>query len=452
MNEDALIKKLSNLVIDEKKFVTYKTACSLLDVTCKQSKELLKKVLNSNSWLESTYLISGIDKDSKKLKYQVASFDKLQATRARFSRVQEEHVYSLRAKPEDTEKQWKSKQDISEMHYKTDLYLLQNLWFDRDNLMSDQILLDHRYSTISGLPIKRTRVQRSYNLLSPDRNKQKRTREINGRDHERTRETKQGVTRKRGSVASDLPKKKRPKVNSIASIFAKTKSVKGAAQTAFQKDGILKREPSAEPSDSTDLNKRNKGLFGFFSSKVTSNPFEAFEKEKSNRSQSKRKDTKGRKLSRKKNAVKKKQRYKVTKPKRPAPEKRESLGGRDIFERQKEKMFKEGEHESKSEKNKVVLNQNKAEKSRMFEFNYQRKTTENPASDDEIPVNVSTKERRALLKAQEKKRKQEVLASRRAKFWGAAESKIPASRKKMNNLTHSYIDPATQKLVTKEFK
>jgi len=66
MNEDALIKKLSNLVIDEKKFVTYKTACSLLDVTCKQSKELLKKVLNSNSWLESTYLISGIDKDSKK--------------------------------------------------------------------------------------------------------------------------------------------------------------------------------------------------------------------------------------------------------------------------------------------------------------------------------------------------------------------------------------------------
>jgi len=451
MNEDALIKKLSNLVIEEKKFVTYKTACSLLDITCKQSKELLKKILNSNSWLESTYLISGIDKDSKKIKYQVASFDKLQTTRARFSRVKEEHVYSLRAKPEDTEKQWKSNQDISEMHYKTDLHLLQNLWFDRDNLMSDQILLDHRYSSISGLPIKRTKVQRSYNLLSPDRNKQKRNREMNGRNHKRPRETKQGVTRKRGSVANDLPKKKRSKTNSIASIFSKAKSAKGAARTALQKDGIPRSEPRTERSDSKDLNKRNKGLFGFFSGTVTSNPFDAFEKEKSNRSQPKCKDTKGRKLPNKKNAVKKKQRYKASKLKRPAPEKRESSGGRDIFERQREQMFKEGEHELKSGKNKVVLNQNKEEKSRMFEFNYQRDKTENPASDDGIPVSASAKERRALLKAQEKKRKQEVLASRRAKFWGAA-SKIPASRKKIKILTHSYIDPATQKLVTKEFK
>lgn len=449
MNEDALIKKLSNLVIEEKKFVTYKSACSLLDVTCKQAKELLGQVLKSNSWLESTYLISGIDKDSKKLKYQVASFDKLPTTRARFSRVKEEHVYSLRAKPEDTEKQWKSNQDMSEMHYKTDLHLQQNVWFNRDNFMSDQILLDHRYSSISGLPIKRTKVLRSYNLLSPERNKQKRTPEMNGMDTKRTRETKKGVTRKRGSVANDLPKKKRPKTNSIASIFAKTKSVKLASQTASQKDSILRREPSAEPSDSTDLNKKNKGLFGFFNSTVTSNPFEAFEKEKSNRSQPKYKDTKSRKLSRKKNAVKKKQRYKVSKLKRPAPEKRESLGGMDIFERQREQIFKEGEHESKREKNK---GQNKAKKSRMFEFNSQSETTEILASDDEIPVHASVKERRALLKARGKKRKQELLASRRANFWGAAESKIPASRKKMNNLTHSYIDPATQKLVTKELK
>merc|ERR1712060_392407 len=232
-----------------------------------------------------------------------------------------------------------------------------------------------------------------------------------------------------------------------ASIFAKTKSVKGAAQTASQDNGILRSETSAELPDSTDLNKRNRGLFGFFSSTVTSNPFEAFEKEKSNRSHPKRKDTKGRKLSRKKNAVKKKQRYKVSKPKRPAPEKSESLGGKDIFERQREQMFKEGENESKSDMNKVVLDQNKEEKSRMFEFNYKQETTEDPASDNGIPVTVSGKERRALLKAQEKKRKQEVLASRRAKFWGAAESKLPGSRKKMKNLTHSYIDPATQKLV-----
>lgn len=418
MDEDALIERLSGLVLDEKKFVTYKSACSLLNVTCKQSKYFLKKLLDRNPHLESTWLIFGIEKDSSKLKYLLATRDKLKATRSRFSSVKKEYVYSLRVKPDNKEQLWKNTQDISEMHYKNDLHLLQNLWLDRDNFMSDQIMLDHRYSSISGLPIKRTNVHRSHILLSPERKKRTSITGLGKGNLFPKKEKKQDLTRKRISSGRNLPQKKRSKRNLIASMFAKKKEIR---QPALDNKNTMEIKAGKKVEDHTEsstpamfTNKKN-GLLGFFSTATKSNPFDDFKKQKSNRFRTKPKVTKARKISRKKKALKKKRR-KVTKPKRPAPKKRQEEG-------------QESEHENEN----GLFKRNKAKKSKLSDSDSDSegviplgaafgRSQVQPVqeSGDEIPIKVSAKDRRVLLKAQEEKRKQEVLASRRVNFWGAA--------------------------------
>lgn len=74
------------------------------------------------------------------------------------------------------------------------------------------------------------------------------------------------------------------------------------------------------------------------------------------------------------------------------------------------------------------------------------------ASEDEKPVKVSAKERRALRKAEEEKLKKELLTSRKHNFWGAAKGKVRAKRKKMKTRTRSYIDPISNMLITEEIE
>jgi len=219
MGVDSLVEKLASLVIDKKKLVTYKSACSFLDVDCSQSKVLLKTLLEERPHLEATWVVSGFEKDSTILKYWFATTNKLTTTKSRFKEVKEEHVYSLRLKPEEKSEHWNTTQDISEAHYKTDLNIMQNVWLDRQNFMSDQILLDHRYVAVRGLEIERTAVIRTSNLCSPTR--KKRTR--NGDIKAKTSPLKPSLLSKNGSKENDFHPKKRPKTNSLGAMFSKAK-------------------------------------------------------------------------------------------------------------------------------------------------------------------------------------------------------------------------------------
>lgn len=348
MGLDTLINKLASWVIDEKKLVTYKAACSFLDVDCRQSKELLKTLSEQRPNLEATWLVSGIEKNSNILTYWFSTTDKLTSTKSKLLQVKEEHVYSLRLKPEDKGEHWNCTKDISEAHYKTDLNVMQNVWLDRKNFMSDQILLDHRYSVVRGLEIQRTCVARSNNLCSPTRKKQTKT-----DNNKKSFPQKSSLPIKRGSTGTDLPPKKRSKTNSIGDLFSnaktqglslgeskqvKKKLVFGTTTKAkpsvnskfassqekitdssevikFQKDQTssqeiesslhkmkvkspqnnqpvvnqkIQHEVSKHKIKSKKPAKKKKGLLNFFSATQKVNPFDADKKEKNMKSRSKR--------------------------------------------------------------------------------------------------------------------------------------------------------------------
>jgi len=384
MGVDTLINKLASWVIDEKKLVTYKSVCSFLDVDCRQSKELLKALSEQRPQLEATWLVSGIEKHSNILTYWFSTTDKLTLTKSKLQKVKEEHVYSLRMKPEDKAEQWNCTKDISEAHYKTDLNVMQNVWLDRQNFMSDQILLDHRYSVVRGLEIQRSCVARSNNLCSPTRKKRTKTDDNNRKSFP----TKSSLPIKRGSTGTDLPPKKRSKKNSIGDMFsnAKTKGVSQGESKQVKKKLVFGITTKGKPSvnsestnsqekttDSSELvqlqkdqtssqeiessfhkmkvksaqndqilvnhktqqenskhkvkskkpAKKKKGLLSFFSSAQKMNPFDAYSKEKSRKPQTKRTVKKvNKKASTKKKAVKKKSYQASTKPKRRAPQKK----------------------------------------------------------------------------------------------------------------------------------
>jgi len=391
MGVDTLINKLASWVIDEKKLVTYKAACSFLDVDCRQSKALLKTLSEQRPNLEATWLISGIEKDSKILTYCFSTTDKLTLTKSKLLQVKEEHVYSLRLKPEDTAEHWNCTKDISEAHYKTDLNVMQNVWLDRQNFMSDQILLDHRYSAVRGLEIQRSCVARSNNLCSPSRKKHSRT---NNNNNTKSFPPKSSLPIKRGSSGTDLPPKKRSKTSSIGDMFSKAKT-KGSSQgdsMQIKKKLVFGSSTMAKPSvndtsvrcketingspvdqvqkgqtSSQEIEsslhkmevkspqvqkpkhkiqhevskptikmkkpaKMKKGLLNFFSSKQKVNPFDADKKEKRMTSHFKRTVTKvNKKASTKKKAVKKKSYQASTKPKRRAPQKKNPSEDVEMF-------------------------------------------------------------------------------------------------------------------------
>jgi len=486
MNENTLIDKLSSLLIGEKKLVTYKSACSSLDIDCKQSKVLLKKLLDKSNEFEASWLISGIEKDSKILKYKFTTTDKLAATKARFLKVEEEHVYSLRAKSGETSQEVNGTEDISETHYKADMYVMQNVWLDRGNFMSDQILLDHRYCSIRGLSLGRTNVKRSKNLCSPDRKKKIVELRTDG-DGERKsfpEKLKLGRNLKRGSSDADLPKKKRVKTSSIAGMFVKQKAKMESNQAssekqAASKEGLMKSSTKTESEKPKAGGGKKKGLFGFFSKAKTTNPFDALKREKRNKVRSKPKIAKVKKVPTKR-AVKKRS-YEASKPKRPAPQKITQLPEvMDIFanesdddeeEKSWERGLREQEEEDEEEMAKLQeaqMRKNRNKKSMLVDSDSETEMTEqkkdpsattiansmsalDSASEDEKPVKLSAKEKRALHKAEELKRKKVKLAKRKMNFWGAAKTKLKSKvRKKKKIKTITYIDPETQMLITQD--
>jgi len=531
MGLDTLVDKLVNLVIDEKKLVTYKSACSFLDVDCSQAKVLLKTLLEARPHLEATWVVSGIEKESKILKYWFATTDMLTTTKSKLTAVKEEHVYSLRLKPDDKSELWNSTQDISEAHYKTDLNTMQNVWLDRENFMSDQILLDHRYSSVRGLDIERTAVTRSNNLCSPARKKRTRNEDINAKPSE-----KSDLPVKRGSKEIDIRPKKRAKTNSLGDMFSKAKQnveTQEIAQSKTKKklifDATTKEKPVIEETtqNKTEMQKKlvqtsskqskikekpassngdipqkskffenvkikpkvaepkiehkkpstkKKGLFGFFSATTKSNPFDAYKKEKSKKSQLKRNVKKVKKTSKKK-AVKKKSYEASTKPKRRAPEKKTPNEEIDFFADeeseeenntyQQEQLEQQMEEEEELEKYQeiVLRNRQKPKKSMLSDSDsdsgadkpetpkvVSKAPVTDSASEDEKPTKISAKERRALRKAEEEKRRKELLISRKNNFWGAAKGKLKAKKKKMKTRTRSYVDPISNMLVTEEIE
>jgi len=540
MGVDTLVTKLASLVIDKKKLVTYKSACSFLDVDCKQSKVVLKTLLNERPHLEATWLVSGIEKDSKILKYWFATTDKLITTKSRFLKVNEEHIYSLRMKPEeDTKEQWNCTEDISEAHYKTDLNVMQNVWLDRQNLMSDQILLDHRYSAVRGLDIERTAVARSNNLCSPTRKKRTKSGDVKGKPFSQ----KSGLSLKRESTKTDLPPKKRAKTNSLGAMFSKAKPKEKSQKPAPEKikrklifgtttkpktivDTTLKISQEEKKSDADmrqKLDNENKskesvssklknkiatppqkpevletsklqlkvtkqkiehkkptkkkktGIMSFFSTTSNANPFD---REKSSKVSIKRSFKKvNKKTSTKKKAVKKKSYQATSKPKRRAPEKKAPLEDVSMFADEEsdddeqawnqQQMEQEKEEEEEFEMyQEVMKNRKKPKKSVLRDSDSESEAEKkeeisqvsskpgafDSPSEDEKPVKVSAKERRALRKAEEEKRKQELLAFRKSSFWGAAKGKVKAKKKKTKVRTRNYIDPVTQMLVTEEIE
>jgi len=548
MGVDTLINKLASWVIDEKKLVTYKSVCSFLDVDCRQSKELLKTLSEKRPHLEATWLVSGIEKHSKILTYCFSTTDKLTLTKSKLQKVKEEHVYSLRLKPEDKAEHWNCTKDISEAHYKTDLNVMQNVWLDRQNFMSDQILLDHRYSAVRGLEIQRTCVARSNNLCSPSRKKRTKTDDNNGKSFP----IKSSLPIKRGSTGTDLPPKKRSKKNSIGDMFSKAKT-KGVAQeeskqvkkklvfgtttkvkpsvsntttssqektidssagVKLQKDqtssqeiesSLHKMKFKSPQNDQLVVNhtsqhevskqkvkskkpaKKKTGLLNFFSATQKINPFDAYKKENSTKTQFKRTFKKvNKKASTKKKAEKQKRYQASTKPKRRAPLKKNLPEDVEMFadeesededntwqqlqleqEKQEEEeeleMHQEALRKRRKPKNSVLDSDSESEagkaNSGLVTGRLQVTPTDmrkpgflDSSSEDEKPAKLSAKERRALRKAEEEQRQKKLLASRKSNFWGAAKNKVKARKKKTKTRSRTYVDPITKMLVTEEIE
>jgi len=468
----------------------------------------------------------------------------LETTKSRFLEGKEEHVYSLRLKPEDKTEHWNCTQDISEAHYKTDLNIMQNIWLDRQNFMSDQILLDHRYSVVRGLEIERTAVARSNNLCSPTRKKRTNI----GDNKTKPSPVISSLPLKRGSVGADLPPKKRAKTRPIGAMFNKAKS-KGESQGAESKQinkklifgTTTKSKPSVGETSKTSQKKMEKhskssseldqslndgkqskdiassspklkvespqnpqllksnktqpqvaehkteskktakkktGLFNFFSASKKTNPFDADKKKKSMKSLVKRNVKKvNKKISTKKKAIKK-NRYKAsTKPKRRAPQKKTPPEDVEMFadeeseddsntwqqlqlEQEKEEeeeleMFQEVLRKRKKSKKSILRDsdsESEAASSQKISEVISKPVDLDSGSEDEKPVKISAKERRASRKAEEEKRKKELLASRKSNFWGAAKDKMRPKRKKTKIRSRNYVDKISGMLVTEEIE
>jgi len=221
--------------------------------------------------------------------------------------------------------------------------------------------------------------------------------------------------------------------------------------------------------------KKKTGIMSFFSTTSKANPFD---REKSSKVSIKRSFKKvNKKASTKKKAVKKKSYQATTKPKRRAPEKKAPLEDMSMFADEEsdddEETWKQQQMEQEKEEEEelemyqeVMRNRKKPKKSVLSDSDSEpeaKKQEEisqvcskpsafDSPSEDEKPVKVSAKERRALRKAEEEKRKKELLALRKSSFWGAAKGKVKAKTKKTKVRTRNYIDPVTQMLVTEEIE
>merc|ERR1719510_1144780 len=203
-----------------------------------QTKEVLRQFAEAEKdKLDTAWMLKGEDKETSKLRFKVDPQAKVEETRASLKSVQCEHIYSVCKKPEVAKEE--TYEEFSERHYVEDKRILQNVWFDRVNFMSDQIMLDHRYSTIRGIPHTRKKVKRLQNLCSPDRKRKakkedkwdpfaRKPKKPEPKPAEKAPEPINEGSKKRKSTDSKdkEPPKKKAKTNSVMSMFGKAKKAK----------------------------------------------------------------------------------------------------------------------------------------------------------------------------------------------------------------------------------